>query len=123
MIDRLQRLARALHVLLIPSIAIGLFCLSVAVYIILTSTSHEGDHYLIPSLVGLVWAISTYAFILTFHTIPIKADKSLGFFQKLKRGIARGWYWMVGVVFIVTTLSAIVITYRMISIWLRDYAT
>jgi len=122
MLDKLQRIAQSIQFFLVPSIGIGVGCLLAATTIIFTSTTHEGDHYLIPALVGLVWALSVYAFIVTFRNIPARKSEGIGFFQKLKRSIVRGWYWVVGVVFIATTFSAIFITYRLISIWIKDFA-
>jgi hypothetical protein len=121
MIDKLQRIAQAIQILRLPSIAVGLIGLASLVMIMFISKSHEGDRFLIPSIVGLFWAISAYSFIVTFRSVPEKANKSLKFFSKLKRIINRGWYWFIGVVFLCTTVAAMFVTYRMVSIWLRDY--
>ncbi|MEJ2609730.1 MAG: hypothetical protein P8179_06465 [Candidatus Thiodiazotropha sp.] len=123
MIDKLQQISQAIRILLIPSIAAGLFCLYAVIYIVFSSTTHSGDHYLIPSFIGLLWAVSTYAFIVTFRTVPERANNSMSFFGNIKRKLSRGWYWIIGIVFIATTLSSLFLTYRMISIWIRDYAT
>jgi len=122
MIDKLQGIAKAIKILRLPSIAVGLISLASMVVIIFISRSHESDRFLIPSIVGLLWGISTYSFIVTFRSVPEKANKSLKFFSKLKRNINRGWYWFIGVVFLGTTVVAIFVTYRMVSIWLRDYS-
>lgn len=91
------------------------------VVIILTSKSHEGDRFLIPSVVGLLWAMTTYAFLVTFRSVPEKASKTWRLVSRLKRNISRGWYWFISAVFVGTTVGAIFITIRMASIWLRDY--
>ena len=122
MIDNLQRISQASQHLRLPAIAVGLFCLVTTVVIILNSNSHDGDRFLIPSFVGVVWAMSTYTFIVTFRSVPEKADNSLSFFGRLKRQLHRGWYWVISMVFLSTTLAAIYLTNSMISIWLRDYA-
>ena len=59
MIDKLQRIAKAIQILRLPTIAIGLISLASIVMIIFTSKHHEGDRFLIPSFVGLFWAMST----------------------------------------------------------------
>ena len=122
MIDKLQRISHAIHYLRLPAIAVGFVCLVTTIVIILSSKSYVGDRYLVPSFVGLVWAISTYTFIVTFHSVPKKADNSLSFFGKLKRHLHRGWYWVISMVFLGTTLTIIYFTNSMISIWLKDYA-
>ena len=91
------------------------------VVIMFISESHESDRFLIPSIVGLLWAISTYYFIVTFRSVPKKANKSMKLFSKLKRNINRGWYWFIGVVFFGTTVAVMFVTLRMVSIWLESY--
>ena len=121
MIDRLQRIAQSIQILRLPSIAIGLISLVSMVVIIFTSKSHEGDRLLIPSVVGVLWAMTTYAYLVTFRSVPEKASKTWSIFSRLKRNISRGWYWFISIVFLGTTVAAIFITIRMVSIWLRDY--
>ena len=121
MIDRLQRIARAIQFLRLPIVAFGLLSLASLVVILLTSVSHDGDRFLIPSSVGVLWALGTYSFIETFRLVPEKADKSLGFFARLKRRFSRAWYWLVSMIFIGTTLIAIYLTSRLVSIWLQDF--
>ena len=121
MINKLQGIAQAIQILRLPSIAVGLISLALMVVIMFTSKSPESYRFLIPSVVGLLWAISTYSFIVTFRSVPEKANKSSKFFSKLKRNINRGWYWFIGVVFLGTTVAVMFVTYRMVSIWLRDY--
>lgn len=122
MIEKLQRIAQALQMLRLPSIFAGFVSLASIVVIIFISKSHEGDRFIIPSFVGLLWAISTYSFIVIFRSVPEKARKNLRFFSKLKHNIHRGWYWFISVVFLGTTVAVTFTTFRMVSIWLRDYA-
>jgi hypothetical protein len=121
MIDKLQGIAQTIQILRLPSIAVGLISLASMVAIIFISKSHESDRFLIPSIVVLLWAISTYTFIVTFRSVPKKANKSLKFFSKLKRNINRGWHWFIGVVFFGTTVAVIFLTFRMVLIWLGSY--
>jgi ABC-type dipeptide/oligopeptide/nickel transport system permease component len=122
MIDKLQRISQTIQFLRLPAIAVGMFCLATTVVIILNTNSTDGDRFLIPSFVGLLWAMSTYTFIVTFRSVPEKAGNSLSLFRKLKRHLHRGWYWVISMVFLGTTITAIYFTNSMISIWLRDYA-
>jgi len=122
MIDKFQRISQSIQRLRLPAIAVGFFCLVTTIAIILNSNSHIGDRFLIPSFVGVVWAMSTYTFIVTFQSVPEKASNRLSIFGRLKRHLHRGWYWVISMVFLCTTLAAIYFTNSMISIWLRDYA-
>jgi fatty acid desaturase len=121
MIDILTHIAKALQFLRLPAVAIGLLCLAIMTTIIIRSNSHEGDLYLIPSVVGILWSVTTYGFLVNFHSVPHKADRSWRFFRRLKRNIARAGYWLMGVLFIGTTLGALLVSYRLIRIWLKDY--
>ncbi len=83
-----------------------------------------GIFALVASLVfvGILWAMSTYTFIVTFRSVPEKADSNLGIFGKVKRRLHRSWYWVISIVFLGTTAAAIYFTYSVISIWARDYS-
>ncbi len=65
--------------------------------------------------------MSAHAFIVTFRSVPDKANDTMMFFTKLKHNFLRTWYWLISVAFLATTVAAIMVTNSMISIWLRDY--
>ncbi len=65
--------------------------------------------------------MSVHAFIVTFRSVPDKANDTMKFFTKLKHNLLRTWYWLISVAFLATTVAAIMVTNSMISIWLRDY--
>ena len=119
MIDKFRYLAETLRFLRLPLIALGLLCLSVAACVLFVSNSSE--QYLIPSCVGVLWAMSTYFFIETFRSAPDRGDETLSFFGRLKRKLHRAWYWIIALVFLSTTIAAIFVTNKLISIWFRDF--
>jgi hypothetical protein len=121
MIDKLKEIAEALQFLRIPAVILGLASLVAAITIIVSSKSHEEDFYLIPSVVGILWSLTTYSFLAGFRTIPPKADPSWKFFKRLRRRTARAGYWLLGIVAVGTTIGALFVSYRMIAVWLRDY--
>ena len=123
MIDMLKKIADAVQFLRLPSVVLGLICLIAITTILIGSKSHEEDFFAIPSAVGLLWSIITYSFLVYFRAVPDKADQSWEFVKRLKRRIARAGYWLMGAVFMGTTLAAIFVSYRMITIWLRDYGS
>ena len=120
MIDRFQKIAQSMRILLLPLMLVGSICLVSVAVILMGARSEELERFLTPSLVGFVWAATTYSFIATFRIIPEKADESQGFAGKLRRRISRGWYWFIAVVFLGTTVAALVLTSRLMSIWLTD---
>ena len=121
MIDSFSKIANALQILRIPSVAIGLISLLILITTIISSKSHAEDLYLIPSAVGVLWSLATYSFLVNFRSVPEKADPSWKFFQRFKRNIARSGYWLMGIFFIGTTIGVLTMSYRMIAIWLREY--
>lgn len=121
MIDYFQTVARAIRGLRLPSVAVGLLSLMVIVVTIFTSKSNAGDRFLVPGIVGLLWAMSTYAFIALFESVPKKASRTMSFFGKLKHNIYRGCYWLLGIAFLFAVIASVFVSVRMILMWLRDY--
>ena len=119
MIDKFQRIAQTIQILKTPSLIVGLICLVSFVVIVLSVSSNEGNRFLIPSFVGLIWAATTFSFIVTFRTIPERAEKSQGFIRRLRRGLSRAWYWFIALVFIGTSLATLIMTGRLISLVTR----
>ncbi len=121
MIDKLKLTAQTIYILRIPSIIIGLTCLISVSYIFLTSRSHEDDFFLIPSFIGLLWAVSTHYFIVTFCSAPEFPNQKIGFFKKLKYKLKRAWYWTISIFFLVTSVLLVLMTFRILSYWIRSY--
>ena len=121
MIDSFQRFANRLWPLRIVAVGAGVLSLVLVVVIILFSTTQEDDRYLIPGVLGILWSLSTYAFISTFQSVPEKAKGSDGFLHRLKRNIHRSWYWIIAFIFTGTTVATVFLTFRLFSIWLNDY--
>jgi hypothetical protein len=123
MIDKFQRIAQAIQILKLPSIIVGFICLASFVIIVLNVSSDEGNRFVMPTFVGLVWAATTFSFIATFRTVPERAEKSQGIVRRFKQGSSRAWYWFIGVVFIGTSLAALIMTGRLVSVWLKEYVS
>jgi hypothetical protein len=69
----------------------------------------------------MLWGIGTYSFIVTFRAVPEKRDASSRFFGKLKHKITRAWYGLISLIFLGATVAILVVTIRMVLIWLRDH--
>jgi hypothetical protein len=89
--------------------------------VIFSASGQAEDRYLIPSTVGMLWAITTYTFLVTFRDVPSKADKSWKLISRIKRHVTRGWYGILGAIFLLSSVSAFFVSYRLVSIWLKDY--
>jgi hypothetical protein len=121
MIDSFTKVANSLQILRLPSVIAGLLSAVAMLTVIITSESHEGDFYLIPSSIGLLWSIATYSFLVNFRSVPEKAALSWKLFSRIKRNLIRAWYWLIAILFVGATLAVVAVSYRMIAVWLRDY--
>lgn len=121
MIDKLQRVAGRLQFLRLPAMVLGLVSLATMITVIVSSKSHEDDYYLMPSIVGLLWSMASYSFLVNFSSIPEKSDSSWKLIARFKRSAVRAGYWLLAMLFILTTVGALFVSYRMITIWLRDF--
>ena len=123
LLDTFNRFANAIQIVRIPSLVFGLLCFVSIASVVFMSRSHEEDQFLLPAVVGLLWAISTYAFITTFRIVPEKSDKTWKITNRLKRNIHRGWYWLVSFTFVGITVVIIFMTGRMVTIWLKEFGS
>jgi hypothetical protein len=104
-----------------PALLLGAVSLAAMVVVLLLPGSPAGERLLIPSAVGLLWAVILYAFLATFRAVPDRASGKAGLFERLGRGASRGWYWLLGVVLVGAAVAAALLTHRLASIWWRDY--
>lgn len=121
MIDSFKKIATALRLLRIPSLAIGVASLLVLMKSVVGAPTHDGDLYIIPSAVGILWSLATYGFLVNFRSVPEKSDPAWSFSKRMKRNLARGGYWFLGIVFIGLSIGAAIISLRMLSVWIKDY--
>ncbi|NNC77921.1 MAG: hypothetical protein HKN77_08155 [Woeseiaceae bacterium] len=119
MIDKFQDVAESIRFLKFPAAALGVLFLAVIAAILFGLGSVEMKQFLEPCFTGLIWALATYSFIETFESIPAPADQSAGFLTKARRKLSRAWYWLIAVVFLGTTVFALILSSRLLSIWLR----
>lgn len=119
MIDKFKRMAVAIQVFRLPSLSVGLICLAALVVIIIFFPSDQDARLIIPSVVGFLWGIGTYSFIVTFRSAPNNPSRPLSLIGKIKHAFTRAWYWFISLILLLGTAAVIVITIRMISIWLR----
>lgn len=120
MIDRLQAVAAKIRPLQYVAAGTGLFFLGAVVFFVLSAG--VGDKYLIPSLVGLLWSVSAYNFILIFRFVPERADPAEKRRERVKDVLRRGSYWLVTLLFAGTTLAVVVASSKLLTVWYQDYA-
>ncbi len=121
MIDSFQKLAGRIRPLRFVAMGAGVLLTVAAGALIFLSDHHENDRYLIPCAVGVLWCLSAYVFVSTFESVPEKAETARGFWHRLGRRLHRGWYWLLAFVFVGSTVAALLLTMRLVSIWFKDY--
>jgi hypothetical protein len=121
LIDTLQRFAFRMQPVRFALLVLSGFFFIVLLYIIVTSTTHSGDRFLLPAIIGLLWSLSGYAFILNFRSVPGWDYGTGGFFKRLKLRLLRLWYWVLASLFFGTTLALLLFSIRLIRVWMRDY--
>lgn len=122
MIDTFQKIARWIAPLRYAVVVMGLACLAALAFIVLGAPAAGGhNRYLVPAMVGFIWCLSAYGFIDTFQSVPERADRRHGFFLRMKLYLARGWFWLLAILFTASTLAALFLTFKLGSFWLGKY--
>jgi hypothetical protein len=121
MIDFFHNVAKRLRPLRSVAVVMAILCFLIVMGIILTSKSQREDFLLIPGVVGFLWSLSAYAFLSGFQNEPVKKDRDAGVFSRVKTRLSRFFYSLMGVVFILATMTLFFLSLRMIQIWVRDY--
>lgn len=122
MIDSFRKIAVRIRPLRHVAVVLGVVCLAAALAIVLVApASGEHNRYLVPAMVGFVWCLSAWGFIDTFQSVPERGEPGRGLFTRLKRGLQRGWFWLLAVLFAASTLAALFLTFRLGSFWLGKY--
>ena len=81
----------------------------------------SGEQWVIPSILGFLWALSVYSFIASFQHVPVKADSQASFLAKLKAGFRRAPYWVLAFLALTSSVAVLVLSYRLFSVWLQDF--
>jgi len=123
MLDALRKLALFIRPLRYAAAVAGLLCLlALAVILLGAPASGEQNRYLVPALVGFIWSLSAYGFIDTFQHVPDKADpRRHGLVARGKLSLYRAWFWVLTVLFGVSTLAALFLTLKLGAFWLGKH--
>ena len=121
MIEVLQSLAKKIRwakpfILIIGLVFFGLFLTTV-----LGVEGMSDDVYLIPGVLGVIWAALFFTLISIFPYVPARPARDTALLAKLKIRIKRGLYYILGVLLIVLTMAVIFISFRMLVIWRADF--
>lgn len=113
-LERLQKIARLLNPL--KWVALVGAAVSAVTFMFGILDSQLG-RYVIPSVVGGLWAVLLFAFITGFQVIPDVTPADNSVYEQLKTRIARAAYWMLAILTGAASLGALVATFRLMAIW------
>ncbi|MES9962414.1 MAG: hypothetical protein ABW116_02645 [Candidatus Sedimenticola sp. 20ELBAFRAG] len=120
-LDRLNRLAKRAAPFQGTALIFSLTSLLAITASLLLLEPGESDYYLYPLIIIFLWFLSIYALVDCFKEIPSHPREQKGLLNKLKSTAARCWSWLVGVVFIMTTLGVMMLSWKLINLWIKNY--
>jgi len=120
MLDRLNRLARLLRPLQGVLLMLTAVTLIAMVLLLLNGDSQGDDRYLIPTLIAFLWFLSSYTLITNFQVLPARPSEQQGLLNRTRRHLLRGWYRLIGLLFILSNLALIGLSWRLLAVWLKD---
>ena len=88
-IDSLASISRKLYWAKSAIFIVGVVLTSFFAFILIRSDLFESDIYLIPSILGSVWAWLFLFLVTSFTNVPNVPDTELGFFKRLKIRLKR----------------------------------
>lgn len=109
MLDFLEKLTARLGFLRpvsLVSASAGLLLLAVSLF------TADLQHWLMPSLLLLLWSLLCYSFLTLFRDLPASPSGQAGLLLRLKSRLFRGAYWLLALIFLLLTLGILGMTLR-----------
>jgi len=120
-LERLNRIARRLLPLRTLFLGLAIFAFLMLIVSLFAEQGEQQGLFAMPALTLFLWALSVFVFILNFAVIPQRQAGERGLVRRGLQRLQRGWYWLVGLFFLSTTLVLLYVTTRLVIIWLRDF--
>lgn len=120
MLDTFRKISRAIRILQFPALLMGIGGLLLLCAIVLFAGLISGEHLITPSIVCALWGFCVYFFIATFKNVPEMPISRPGFFARIRYKAIRFWYWLVCILFLVTTMAALITSLRVLLIFFRE---
>lgn len=93
----------------------------VFVYVVLIENGAGKEVYVIPCVVGLLWSLLCLLLLSAFPHVPPKPEMRQFFYKRLKIRLVRGFYYIVSLIFVVLSASALLLTFRLLNVWRADF--
>ena len=81
----------------------------------------KDDVYLMPGLVGALWAGLLFNLVNIFPHFPSKPNKDITFFSRLKIWFIRFMFSLLAIVFLVLSVVVVMLSFKLFGIWRADF--
>ncbi|MFK8016356.1 MAG: hypothetical protein AB8G17_13060 [Gammaproteobacteria bacterium] len=100
---------------------IGVLFLALFVVSVFAPGGMDGDVFLMPSVVGVLWTSLFFVLVSGFAVIPEKPAAGTRFFARVKIRLKRGAYHLLALIFVVLSIAVVAMSVRMLGIWMREF--
>lgn len=90
-------------------------------YVVLIENGAGKEIYIIPCVVGVLWSLVCLLLLSAFPHVPPKPERQQRFYKRLKIRLARGFYYIISLIFVVLSASALLLTLRLLNVWRADF--
>ncbi len=81
-----------------------------------------GEAYLIPSIVGILWLVALYSFIVSFQSLPPAPPPHARLDQRVRVGLKRALYWAIAALLLGISGALVLVSLRFIKVWYAQTA-
>jgi hypothetical protein len=120
MLETLSLISSKVHWLRPIVVFIGLTCLAIFCSSLFNIGYYIEEVYLIPSLAGFIWSLLLFIMLNTFVNLPIKSNKKVTFFSKIKYWFVRLGYRILTVIFLLMTVAGLILSFRLFIVWFAN---
>lgn len=118
MIDRFRSIAIAGKRFKPLAVFVGIVAITIIGLEVLGIVGASGDDFLVvPSIVILLWAIVLWTILHSFPGVPERLDRGARFFKRIKNKMVRLIYYLLAMLFVVTTVMVILLSFKLLKIW------
>lgn len=90
-------------------------------YVVFIENAADKEVYIIPCIVGVLWSLVCLLLLSAFPHVPPKPEVQQRFYKRLKIRLARGCYYIVSLIFVMLSVSALLLTFRLLNVWRADF--
>ncbi|MEX0619611.1 MAG: hypothetical protein WDZ76_12220 [Pseudohongiellaceae bacterium] len=119
MIERLQKFATRILWLRPVILVVAVASMATVVWSLVRPDVGAGDRLIIPGIVLFSWSAMYLCVTGLFSSVPAKPDQRTRWVDRLAIGVKRGLFRILAWCFLLLTLVLLVISYQLISTWLR----